>query len=328
MPRRLTLAPNFEALLANQDFLITRDQALAAGLSRHGIENRKQYDGWQTVLPNVYLTHPGELTRRQMLIAALLWAGPDAAIDAADACWYHGMKAVARDEDHVYIAVPADSFARSTGFVVVRRTSVPIRMVRTARLRYVDPATAVIAATRRMSRERQVLAALSDALQRRICSEHELMRAHVQASPRNAALADSALAALGSGARSVPEVTFKELAEASSVLPPLLYNCLLRLPSGQLISPDALAEDAGVVHETNGKKYHKREDLFEDMQERHEVMTVAGLVVLHNTPRQLWTNGRRIIAGFEACYARNKGRGLPPGVVLLRRGPSSADIAG
>ena len=57
------------------------------------------------------------------------------------------------------------------------------------------------------------------------------------------------------------------------------------------------------------------------MQQRHEVMTVAGLTVLHSTPRQLWTQGRQVITSFETCYLRTRGRGLPPGVMLLRRGP-------
>ena len=328
MPRRLILAPHLYGLLAVQDGLLTRAQAYQAGMTKHAVANRVGYAGWHAVLPDVFLTYTAGLTRRQMLIAALLWAGPEAAIDGRDACRFHGVRAVAVDDDRIDIVIPATGRVRSTGFVNVRRTVAPLRVVQTERLRYVDPATAVIAATRRMPNERNVLAALSDALQRNACTEHELLRAHVQATPRNAAVTDRALAAIGSGARSVPEVTFKELAEASAVLPPLQYNCLLRLPSGRKISPDALAEDAGVVHETNGRKFHQREDLFEDMQERHELMTVAGLIALHNTPRQLWTNGRRIISGFETCYLRNCGRGLPPGVVILRRGPSSAAVAG
>jgi len=167
MPRRLILAPHLDALLASQDFLISRGQAYAVGFTRNAVGQRLRVRAWQKVLPDVFLTHPGELTRRQMLLAALLWAGPDAAIDAADACWYHGLKAVARDEDRVCIVVSAPSSARSTGFVVVRRTSVPIRMVRSNWLRCVDPASAVIAATRHMSRDRPAALALRQAHQPR-----------------------------------------------------------------------------------------------------------------------------------------------------------------
>ena len=102
------------------------------------------------------------------------------------------------------------------------------------------------------------------------------------------------------------------------MLPTPICNALLRLPDGQHISPDALFLDAGVVHETNGRVAHHRDDLFDDMQARHDAMTSAGLTVLHNPPRRLATHARLIIAQVERCYLRNKGRGLPPGVNIVR----------
>jgi len=84
------------------------------------------------------------------------------------------------------------------------------------------------------------------------------------------------------------------------------------------VSPDALALDAGLVHETNGRRAHARQDLFEDMQERHDAMTAAGLTVLHNSPRRLATQPRIAIAEFVECHRRLAGRGLPPGVELVR----------
>jgi hypothetical protein len=53
------------------------------------------------------------------------------------------------------------------------------------------------------------------------------------------------------------------------------------------------------------------------MQERHSVMTAAGLTALHSTPRQIRGRGRLVIARFERCYLRDVGKGLPPGVELL-----------
>jgi hypothetical protein len=126
-----------------------------------------------------------------------------------------------------------------------------------------------------------------------------------------------ALQSIGAGVRSAPEGDFRQLAEASTVLPSLAYNVLLRLPSGRLISPDAVALDAGLVHETNGRSSHRREDLFDDMQERHDAMTEADLIVMHNSPRRLWLDGRRAIAQFERVYLRHAGRGLPPGVSVV-----------
>lgn len=101
----------------------------------------------------------------------------------------------------------------------------------------------------------------------------------------------------------------------------MLFNSLLRLPSGRCISPDALIEECGLVHESNGRAAHEEEDLFESMQERHDVMTSAGLTALHNSPRRLLTAADVVEAEWRQCAARLAGRGLPAGVVLLRRGP-------
>jgi hypothetical protein len=317
MPARCPIDPLLLALIREQDFVVTRAQAVGAGMTRHALSNVKTYDGWQKLLPNVYLCHPGEPSRRQMMVAALFYAGRGAAIDDVDACRFHGITNAQVDDDVVRVAVPVDSRARSVAFVRIRRASDSFAFVQTRHLRYVSPAPAVIAAARRRTTERGVLALLSDALQRRIVTFDELMAAHVQAPPQNAAFADRALESLGAGIQSAPEADFRNLALASIVLPQLLYNRLLRLPSGRVVSPDALCVEAALVHETNGRRPHEREDLFEDMQERHSVMTAAGLTALHSTPRQIRASGRLVIAHFERCYLRDVGKGLPPGVELL-----------
>ncbi len=318
VPRPCVTDPRLPGLIAAQDWVLHQDQAVAMGLTRKAVYHRVADGRWRLLLPGVYLCHPGEPTRRQRLVAALLYAGLGAAVDADDACRYHGVVAARPDDALVRVVVPLGSPIRSTGFVVVRRTSAPIEYVETARLRYLEPAAAVIAAARLRRTDRAVLALLSDAVERRIVTPRQLVRAHVRGSRRNARRTDLALADVLGGVRSVPEADFRLLAEASLVLPPLLYNPLLRLPSGRVVSPDALAPDAGLVHEVNGRSAHARADLFDDMQERHDVMTEAGLTVLHNAPRRLRTAGREVLAQVERCYVRLRGRGLPEGVELLR----------
>jgi hypothetical protein len=57
------------------------------------------------------------------------------------------------------------------------------------------------------------------------------------------------------------------------------------------------------------------------MQQRHDALTAAGFTVLHNTPRMIAQSGSRIVREMETCYLRDAGKGLPPGVVMLRPGP-------
>jgi hypothetical protein len=316
MPRRCELDPFLSAILVGQDWVIHRDQALTLGFGVEAIKYRLRAGQWRRLLPEVYLTQPGEPSRRQMLIAALVYAGPDAAIDSVDACRFHGIQSIGSDA-RVHVVVPWRACARSTHFVVVRRTLAPITIVTTERLRFVDAATAVIAATRRMRSEDAVLAALSDALQRRIVTYDDLVYAHVQGPPRGARFADAALETLDAGTRSVPEAEFRRLVGMSVRLPPVEYNVWVKLQDGRIVCLDALIEESAVVHETNGRKAHAREDLFEDMQERHDAVTVAGFVVLHNSPRRIRGNGREVLAQVERCHEMYAGRGMPAGVVKI-----------
>ena len=254
------------------------------------------------------------------MIGALSYAGPGAAIDGVDACRFHGVTATAVDDKFVRVVVPQASPARSRGYVIIRRTNARIETVRTHRLVYLAPAPALIAAARALLTPRQVLAVLSDGVQRRLVTFDELMTAHIQGPRRNARFTDDALEQIAAGVRSATEGDFRVLAEASPALPPLLYNCVLRLPTGEHISPDALALDAGLVHETNGRKAHARDDLFEDTMVRHTLMTAAGLVVVHNSGSRVIRRGREVIAQFEHCHALHKGRGMPAGIEIVKLG--------
>jgi len=289
---------------------------MAAGMSRGALDHRLAHE-WQALLPSVYLCHPGEPSRRQRLVAASLYAGADAAIDAIDACHFYGVRAVRPDELLVHVLVASSSPVRSSRWVKVRRTSREFRVCQTERLRYVDPATAVIAAARTLASERSIVALLSDAIQRRVMGLDELIDVHRQGPRRNARRTEQALRQVGGGVWSAPEADFRRLAESRPALPRLLYNPVLRLRDGRKICPDALAPDAPLVHETNGAAVHRRQDLFDDMQERHDALTAAGFTVLHNTPRRIRDQGRDVITEFEQCYRRLAKMGWPDGVVLL-----------
>src|SRR3954452_7693430 len=235
MPVRCRVSPDLPQVLHRQHQLISRDQALAAGLTPRAIAFRLAADPWQLVLPDVYLTHRGTLDREHRLRAALLFAGDDAVIDACDACAWYGVKAAVVDDRRVHVVVPSSAQARSHDFVVVRRCNLDLTVVTADDgIRYLDAPAAVIVAARGLRFERQVIALLSDAVQRGVVSAVDLRRAHLAGPPRGSRLTAIALDHVLGGARSFPEAGFRALAVRSRVLPPL------RLPDGRLISPDAL----------------------------------------------------------------------------------------
>lgn len=290
---------------------------LELGFSRRAVDHRLSTGQWRRLLPGVILTTIGEISRRQRLAAALAWAGDSAAIDGIDACFHYGLRSSPPHPRLVQIATNKGDLPRSRDFVVVRRQTRPLQVRRTDMLRYVTPADAVVAAARRMTSQRQITALFSEAVQQRVVSADELLTSHLAGSPRGRKLCDAALDAVIGGSRSAPEAEVRSLMLSAPALLSVVFNRLLRLPTGRIVSPDALLTDSGVVHETNGRKWHAAEDRFDSMQERHDAMTECGLIVLHNSPRRIMAEPAAVLGQIERTHALYAGRGLPPGVELL-----------
>ena len=84
-------------LLARQAGVISRAQALAAGLSRDTVDHRVKARRWQPLYPGVYLAVDRRPDARAVrgdevrVRAALLWAGEDAFLCGRAAAWWYGM---------------------------------------------------------------------------------------------------------------------------------------------------------------------------------------------------------------------------------------------
>jgi hypothetical protein len=275
---------------------------------------------WQVILPGVYATDMRPITDHDRLRAALLYAGPSAVLTDACALRVYGLPFVP-DDEFARVLVPNEIQRSTRQFVVVRRTPLMPDALIVGDLRVAPIARALSDLALRNPHERSSLAAAAAAVQQGRTTVAALRREVDTAAARGRPRLRRVIGSLASGIRSAPEEDVRLLVARSRVLPTPVWNCLLRLPSGQLVSPDALFEDAGLVHEVNGRKYHAGEDVFEDMQRRHDAMVVGGLTLLHNSPRRVARESHVVLAEIEACYQREAGRGLPPGVEILRASP-------
>jgi hypothetical protein len=307
-----------EQLLAAQDNVVTRQQAMqhmSLDAVRHRLGSR-----WQILLPGVYLGATGTPTDRQQLRAALLYGGPTSMLGDATALGGFRVRYLPEDRN-VYLLLPAEIRRVNRDGVTVRRTHRPPTPRILNGLPYCPPGRALVEFAARIGDRRVATAVLADAVQRGIVWPEALALEVPHLTGRGAAMARLVVADIIGGVRSAPEADFATICSQSTILPPPMLNALLALPDDRRVSPDALWIEAGLVHETNGRAYHAAEDDFEDMQSRHDAMTAAGLTVLHDAPRQLLQDAGRILAQLETCYRRDAGRGLPPGVRLLRAGP-------
>jgi hypothetical protein len=103
-------------LIARQAGVITRGQAIGAGLSAAAVDRRLRLRRWQPVHPGVYLAAGHHLDDEARARAAVLWAGPGAALSGLAAAWWHGWV----DEAPARIAVSLPEPARRRAGVVTR----------------------------------------------------------------------------------------------------------------------------------------------------------------------------------------------------------------
>src|ERR1700733_4792806 len=94
-------------LLARQDGVIGRSQALEFGLSAYSMRHRARAGEWQRIQRGVYATFSGEVTRDRLLWAALLRAGPEAALSHRTAAELYGL--VRQPSSLIHVTVPATS---------------------------------------------------------------------------------------------------------------------------------------------------------------------------------------------------------------------------
>jgi hypothetical protein len=304
-----------EEVLTSQDQLITRSQALnvlSVGSMRHLLGRR-----WTMVLPGVYAGFTGELSQRQRQRAALLYAGENAQFADVTALAAHGVRYLP-PSSLLHVLIPSDEHRAAREFVTVRRTHRLPRPRMINGFPYCPPERALVEAAARVGDRRVARAMMADAVQRHLAYLARLQAELPHLSGRGAGIARSAINDVVMGARSAPELEFLDLCEQHSELPRPLVNPLLELVCGRRVSPDALFLDSGVVHETNGRGPHADEDQFDGLQSRHDVMTASGLIVLHNSPRQLRHEQTRIMDEVVRTHQRFAGRGLPPGVTVLR----------
>jgi hypothetical protein len=314
-----------DELLRLQDGVITRKQALG-WLTPDALHHRLGRR-WQVLLPGVYLAAQGPPTARQKMRAALLFVGPGGLLSDTTALRVMGVPYLPVDQ-MVRVLIPDAVQRLSREFVVVRRSTRMPERLSVSGMDSAPPVRALCEFGLRHPNERESLAVFAAAVQRRLATVDELMAEAAAGPARGRPRLLRVIAPLAAGIRSAPEADFRSIVDQSRVLPTPLWNPTIELADGRRFSPDALFVDAGLVHETNGRRFHAPDErgdgLFDEMQRRHDALVSAGLVVLHNSPRRIAEEPAQVRAEVETCYRRHRGSGLPKNVRLIREGPAVA----
>jgi hypothetical protein len=299
------------ARLAKQCNLITRQRALACGLTNDALLHRLRAGGpWQKVLPGVYLAGTGAPTVDQREMAALLYAGPQAVMTGPAALRRHGVRAPGTRI--VDILVSARCKRKGTAFVRVHRTATLPEMVCFDQGASLVPAARAVADTvRKLTSLRDARAVVADAVQTNCCRVDQLADELERGPKRGSALLRQALGEVADGVRSVAEADLHALLKRSG-LPMPLFNPRLFYERQFIAVPDAWWPAAGVAVEVESREWHLSPDGWERTLERDAEMSKHGIIVLHFTPRQIRTQPQAVIATIKEALTTARGRPVPP----------------
>lgn len=294
-------------VLDSQANVITRNQALAAGLTRHALAHRLRDGGpWQVLLPSIYLVTTGTPSQAQREMGALLYCGPGSVITGPAALPCHRIR-VPRTE-FVDVLVPVTCQRRDKGFVRMHRTRrLPEDFHPWGPIRYALAARAVGDTVRWMSSLRDVRAVVADAVQRKRCELRELID-ELNAGPmQSSALFREALSDVVGGSRSAAEAELRALIiKAGLELP--LFNASVYDGDEFIAMPDAWYPELGIAIEVDSREWHLSPDDHRKTLQRGNRMEKYLINVLRFTPNEIRREPERVVAEIRAAIARARGR--------------------
>lgn len=274
-------------LVRRQDDIVSRKQALQAGLTADMIKFRVRSGRWRRIYPGVYATFAGRPTRAAQIWAALLYAGAGAVVSHETA--FEMYRFAEKRSDLIHISIPHN------------RTVVPVRGVRIHRIGRGDgvssppitpPSATVLDLVETAETLDDACGWVTSAVRhgvrvpllREAMRERGRMRWHAEM--------EDLFAAAMAGDESVLEYRYTKDVERAHGLPEAKRQVAFVGPDGKPGRRDRVYEQFRVVVELDGKLFHP--DKSED-QRRDNAATADGLHPL----RYGW--GTSTASGLRDC---------------------------
>jgi hypothetical protein len=287
--------------------VITRQQALAVGLTGHALQHRLRCGGpWRSLLPGVYIAATGTPTIPQQEMAAMLYAGKASVITGLSALRQHRIRGPATEV--IDVLIPASRRRQGQDFVRLHRTTrMPKRIWQFGLLHYAPPARAVADTVRALTSLRDVRAIVADAVQRGKCAVPDLLTELNKGPNAGSALFREALTDVVGGIRSTAEGDLKDLLRMSG-LPMPLFNAMVFAGETFVAQPDAWWPEFGVAVEVDSREWHMSPHDHARTLERQRRMGKYGIIVLPFTPKQIRSGSAEVLATIRAALDSARGR--------------------
>ena len=323
---RLPLVRGLDArardVVVRQDGVATTAQLVGWGVSRSVVAHRVARGDWQRVHRGVVVLHPGPTSWRQRARAALLYAGPDAALSHESAAHLHGV--LADPGPRIVVTVPhRRTVAAQRGLVVHRARTMPWAG---GRLRSVDAAQCVLelldarsradgsrAAPGRTTRPTHVDAVvglLCDAVRAGVAPETLLRRAERRTRLAGRRLLVEMLGQVQDGIESPLEHRYARDVERRHGLPRAVAQRWERV-GGRWIRADRVYPGHGLRTELDGRLAHPSGSTDADVWRDNAVLLATGDLTLRYRWRHVAVTPCETAAQVAAALHARGWRGTP-----------------
>jgi hypothetical protein len=285
------IPPLLREIAQFQSGVVTRKQALHAGLSTGSIVSKLRFGRWRQVYRGVYATFTGPVHRKAQLWAAVLYAGPGAELSHETAAELYGL--TDRPASVIHVSIPRSRrvqpargllihISARVGLAQLPQSALPRTSIENTILDLVDSAI----------KFDDVCGWVTRVFGRGLTSDTALrMAARTRKRLRWRSEFDQMVTAASRGAHSVLEFRYDRDVERAHGLPAAHRQVPFTRPGGARGFRDRYYGRYGLVVELDGKETHPEENRWTDIS-RDNVATASG----DSTLRYGWNDVTR-----EAC---------------------------
>lgn len=290
--------------------LVTRKQAIRAGLSSNAITSKVVHTRWTQVHRGVYATFTGPLSRDAQLWAAILYAGRGARLSRETAAEI--IHLADRRSPLIHVAIPANRRVRPPQGVIIHLSA--NRNLNWRFARGIPPRTfaeeTVIDLAQAATNLDDVIATVTAAFARDLTSEERLRQeVAVRKRLRWREDLDEIIPRAAGGAHSILEYRYDRDVEQAHGLPPARKQVTFTKSNGRQGRRDRCYEKYGLIIELDGRRYHPEERRRID-QARDNAAAATGGSTLRYGWDDVTRNPCAVAAQVHAALAKRRYTGL------------------